>query len=197
MSTSSLITDRFHAAKTSIVGGPMERSLVRDKIIDSACDIPGERNRVIYEDSSALSPKTIPREYLLDRMLYFAQKVVAYAFGITVGIVVGSLTGRYIAGIRAESLRHTIDFFDPNQLQQWHDMPWIFARTGAVAGVLFSLAAMRIIEGVFLTRTIVSLYEKQVTEPVDIARILGRSVRQIKRKMNKLARKGVIGAGSA
>jgi len=155
-------------------------------------NIQRRESNVNSEHSSDLACENIARGHLIDRMLYFVQTVVGYTFGIYVGLVIGSMTGRYIAGVYAEDLRHTIDFLDPSQLQQWHNMPLTFARTGAAAGVLLGLLAIRITEGIFLNRTIVSLCKKEVTEPTAIAEILGRGVRQIQRRMNRLARKGMI-----
>ena len=91
MRTSFPITDRFQVAKTNIVCGPMERSLVRDKIMDSACDIPGEGDQVICEDSSGLSSKNNANKHLIDRVLHFVQIVVGYTFGIHLGLAVGAV----------------------------------------------------------------------------------------------------------
>jgi len=194
MSTSFPITDRFHVAKTNIVCGPMELSLVRDKIMDSACDNPGERDRVVCKDSSGLSSKNNANKHLIDRVLHFVQIVVGYTFGIHLGLAVGWLSGRYIGAVRAEHLRHAVNFLDMNELGQWQNIPWAFAKTGAAIGILVGVVAIGIVESVFLNRTVASLCEKDITEATDIARVLGRSVRQIRKRMRKLAKKGVIGA---
>ncbi|MBL7154406.1 MAG: hypothetical protein ISS79_11875 [Phycisphaerae bacterium] len=155
-------------------------------------NIQRREGNVNSEHSSDLACESISRGHLIDRMLYFVETVVAYTFGIYAGLVAGSVAGRYIAGVHAEDLRHSIDFLDLSQLQQWQDMPLTFAITGAAAGVLLGLLAIRIAAGIFLNRTIVSFCKKEVTEPIAIAETLGRGVRQIQRRMNRLARKGMI-----
>ena len=130
--------------------------------------------------------------HIFGRVLYLVQTIVGYTFMVCLGIGVGRLLGGYIGSIHAENIRHTVDFLDFNQLREWQGIPWSFARTGATAGVFIALAAMRIVEIIFLNRTIVSLCKEEVSDPADIAAILGRSERQIRRRISRLAAKGMI-----
>lgn len=130
--------------------------------------------------------------HLFGRGLCFVQTVVGYTFGILAGLGVGWLLGGYIGSLHARDIQHAVDFLDFNQLREWQDIPWSFARTGAAAGAIVGLAAIRIIEIIDLNRTIISLCKAEAAEPDDIARLLGRSVRQIRRRMNRLAGKGII-----
>ncbi len=147
---------------------------------------------VIGGHYSILVDEIIPRGHIVDKMLSFVEIVAAYALGIYVGMVIGVAAGRYIAGIHAEDLRLTINFFDLDQLKQWHDMPAVFARTGGGIGAILGVVVMCIVQARSFNREVASLYDHKTTEPTEIARILARSVRKIKRTMNRLAKKGII-----
>jgi len=155
-------------------------------------DIQIGTGSVIGGHYSILVNEIIPRGHIVDKMLSLVETVVGYALGIYIGMVVGVVAGRYVAGLRADDLRLTIDFLDLNQLKQWHDMPVIFARTGAAIGALLGVAAMSIVQAKSFNREVVSLFDHKITEPREIARILARSLRRIKRTMNRLAKKGMI-----
>jgi len=155
-------------------------------------DIPTREEEVACEGFWRPLSENIVGANLFGRGLCFIQTVVGYTFGILVGLSVGWLLGGYIGSVHAQDLQHTVDLLDFNQLGQWQDIPSSFARTGAAAGVLVGLAAMRIMEIIDLNKTIVSLCKEKTAEPADIARLLGRGVRQIRRRMSRLAGKGII-----
>lgn len=155
-------------------------------------DIQLGRGGVLGGDYSILVNEVIPRGHIVDKMLSFVEILAGYGLGIYVGMVIGVEAGRYVAGLRADELRLTIDFLDLNQLKQWHDMPVLFARTGAGIGALLGVAVMSIVRAKSFSREVASLYDHKITEPTEIARILARSVRKIKRTMNKLAKKDII-----
>jgi len=149
-------------------------------------EITMREGKVICEDSSGLPCESIRKGYFLDRALYCVQMVVGYIFGIHVGYVFGGLLGLYIGSVYVE-------YSEPARFSSWNGLrQWAFARTGAAVGVLVGVLAIRIVDSIFLSRDIASLYGKGATEPKKIANVLGRSVRQTKRRMNRLARKGVI-----
>ena len=174
-----------------IYSGACEREFVEKMIMKSATETAVQETKVIHEDSSRLPAESIGRGYLLDRILYFVQIAVGYGFGIHVGLAVGWLFGRYVGGIYVEHCE-PVHLSDLNEIMHWYMMPWTFARAGAIVGVLAGLLAIRIAETIFLNRAVTSLYENDVVEAADIARILGASVRQIQRRMNRLARREVI-----
>lgn len=158
----------------------------------SNTDISTSEEKAAYEGFRRRFADSILGAHIFGRVLYLVQTIVGYAFMVCLGIGVGRLLGGYIGSIHAENIRHTVDFLDFDQLREWQGIPWSFARTGATAGVLIALAVMRIVEIIFLNRTIVSLCKEEVTNPADIAGILGRNERQIRRRINRLAAKGMM-----
>lgn len=155
-------------------------------------DIQTVTGSIIGGHCSILINEIIPRGRIVDKMLSFVETVAGYALGMFIGMVVGVVAGRYVAGLHAEELRLTIDFLDINQLKQWHDMPVIFARTGGGIGVLLGVVVMIIVQAKSFNREVASLYDHEITEPREIARILARSLGKVKRTMNRLAKKGII-----
>lgn len=158
----------------------------------SDTNIQAETKGIIGGNFSNLISDVLPKGHVIDKVLSFVETVAGCALGIYIGMVIGGMMGRYIAGVRAEDLKHTIDFFDPEQLKQWQDMPSNFARTGALIGALLGTAVMSIVQVKFFNMEVASLYEKAVTDPKEIARILARSPRRIKKTITKLARKRII-----
>ncbi|MBN2271249.1 MAG: hypothetical protein JXN61_11585 [Sedimentisphaerales bacterium] len=154
--------------------------------------IQAETKGIIGGDFSNLVSEIMPSGHIIDKLLSLVETVVAYAFGIYIGLVVGSLMARYIGGVHADDIRHTIDFLDLEQLRQWQDMPSNFARTGALIGALLGTAATSIVQVKFFNLEVASLYEHGVTDPKDIARILGRSARKTKKAITNLAGKRII-----
>lgn len=147
---------------------------------------------VANHDPSRIVSNIIQRGHAVGKMLSVAETIIGYALGIYVGLAFGAMAGTYIVGIRPEELLYTMNFSDPDQIEQWHDVPWIFARIGAAIGALLGAGLIAIIQAKFFRTQVASLYEDGVTEPEDIAGILGKSTRVIAKTMTKLAKKGMI-----
>lgn len=130
-------------------------------------------------------------EWLLDRLLFFVEAVVGYSFGMIVGACIGWILGWCTGNVYVEHFE-PVYMDNLSELSRWRLMPYYFARNGAIVGVLAGAIMITIINSNLLSRRTASLYEKGVTEPRDIARLLGKNVRQIKKKINKLAKKGKI-----
>lgn len=125
---------------------------------------------------------------LLDRVLFLAEAVVAYCFGMHMGFAIGWLTGLGVGHAYVEHFK-PVYMDDLSQLSHWRLMPYDFARIGAAIGVVVGVIAISLINSKLLSRRVASLYKKDVTEPEDIARALGESERQIRRIVNKLDKK--------
>jgi len=158
----------------------------------NSIDISTSEEKSTYQTVLRCFSNSILGAHIFGRVLYLLQTIVGYTFVVCLGFAVGWLLGGHIGSIHAENIRHTINFLDFSQLRQWQDIPRTFARTGAAAGVIICLAAARIMEVIYLNRTIIYLCKKRPSEPADIANILGTSVRQIRRRMNRLAGKGLM-----
>ena len=159
----------------------------------NSIDISANEEKKAYQAVLQRFSDSILGAHIFGRVLYLVQTIVGYAFVVFLGFGAGRLLGGHIGSIHAENIRHTINFLDFSQLRQWQDIPRTFARTGAAAGVIICLAAARIMEVIYLNRTIISLCKGKPSEPADIANILGTSVRQIRRRISRLAAKGMIG----
>jgi len=137
---------------------------------------------------------SISKEQLLDKLLLFIKVVVEYAFGVQIGYVLGWLIGLYAGHSYVEHFEPV--YFDLNQLSNllsyWRSMPYIFARNGALIGVAIGVIAIAIINNKLLNQRVKSLYKEGITNSNDIARLLGESVGQIERKMNRLVKEGEI-----
>jgi len=139
--------------------------------------------------SSSHSPSIdFPRVPLFDRLLFFLKAIVEYAFGVHIGIAAGWLFGWYAGNVYVEHFE-PVYFSDLNELRLWKLMPYDFARNGAVIGVVAGAIAIAIINSKLLSRRVASFYEKEVTDPKDIARALGKSKRRIQKAIKNLAKK--------
>jgi hypothetical protein len=128
---------------------------------------------------------------LLDRLLFFIKPVAEYALGMHIGFAFGCLFGLVAGHIY---VRHFEPVYldDLNRLSYWTAIPNVFARYGALAGLIIGVISIVIINGRLLDQRIITLCEKDVNNPKQIARLLDKSAGQIKRKMNKLAKTGRI-----
>jgi hypothetical protein len=126
-----------------------------------------------------------------DRILFFVKAVVEYAFGMYIGTIVGGLLGQYAGNVYVTHFE-PVYLYDFNELQQWGLIPYEFAGNGAVIGVVAGVIAVAIINSILLSQRTVSLYQKGVTEPRDIARAFGKYDRQIRNRIDKLTKKGKI-----
>jgi hypothetical protein len=71
-------------------------------------------------------------------------------------------------------------------------MPDIFSRHGAMIGVAIGVIAIAVINNKLLNQRVTSLYKEGITNSNNIARLLGESVGQIERKINRLVKEGRI-----
>jgi hypothetical protein len=71
-------------------------------------------------------------------------------------------------------------------------MPYDFARIGRLIGVAAGVFAIAIANSSFFTKRVISAYEGRVTDPKRIARLLGKSIRQVERRIARLAKGGKI-----
>ena len=128
---------------------------------------------------------------LLDRLLFLIQPIAEYTFGMHIGLVLGWLVG-LCAGHYYVNHFEPAYFDDLSQLSFWREAPYIFAKHGALTGLVIGVIAIAIINSTLLNQRVTSLFEKKITNPNEIARLLDKSVGQIERKMNKLVKKEKI-----
>jgi len=135
------------------------------------------------------------KEQLLDKLLIFIRAVVEPALGMHIGYVIGWLIGLYAGHSYVEHFE-PVNLDDLSQLSShlsyWGSMPYIFARHGALIGVAVGVIAIAIINNKLLNQRVTSLYKEGSTDPNYIAHLLGESVGQIERKMNRLFKQGRI-----
>jgi hypothetical protein len=128
---------------------------------------------------------------LLDKLLFFIKPVAEYAFGMHIGFAFGWLFGLVVGHSYVKHFR-PVYLDDLNQLSYWTAAPDMFARYGALTGLIIGVTAILVINGRLLNQRIITLCEKGINNPDEIARLLDKSIGQIKRKMNKLAKTGRI-----
>jgi len=151
-----------------------------------------EKIGVEYNNIPKLSPLPaidIPLVPVFDRFLFFVKPILEYGFGVYMGFVVGWLLGLFVGNFYVEQFK-PLYFSDLNELRSWKLMPYDFARYTAMIGVIVGAIAIAIINRKLLCQRIRSLYEKEITEPKDIAHRLDKSERQIRRVISKFAEKG-------
>jgi hypothetical protein len=128
---------------------------------------------------------------LLDRLLFFIKPVVEYVFGMHIGFAFGWLVGLY-AGHSFVKHFEPVYLDDLSQLSFWTAAPNMFARYGALTGLIVGAIAILIIDSKLLKQKVTALYEKGITNPGQIAKLLDKNLCQIERKMKKLAKTGRI-----
>ena len=129
---------------------------------------------------------------LLDRLLFFIKPIAEYAFGMHIGFTFGWLIGLCSGHFYVNHFK-PLYFNDLNELAFWTAAPHIFAKYGALTGLIMGILAIQIINRKLLNQGIIELCESRITNPAQIARLLDSNLNTIKRKMTKLAEKGVIG----
>jgi hypothetical protein len=134
---------------------------------------------------------SIPICRLLDRLLLFIRPIVEYVFGMHIGFAFGWLFG-LVAGHYYVNHFEPVYLEDLNQFSFWNAVPNMFARCGALAGLMIGVIAIFIINSKLLNQNVAALYEQGITKPSKIAQLLDKNVGQIKRKMNTLVRAGKI-----
>ena len=128
---------------------------------------------------------------LLDRPLLFIKPIAEYAFGMHIGFAFGWLIGLW-AGHFYVNHFEPIYLNDLNEFAFWRAVPHIFARYGALTGLVTGILTIKTINSKLLNQGITGLYEKGITNPIQIARHLDGNLSKIERKMIKLAKKGKI-----
>jgi len=141
--------------------------------------------------SSHLTSIKVSMIRLLDRLLLFIKAIAEYSSGIYIGAVVGWLLGFGAGNAYIERFK-PVYFSDLNELGRWEFIPYGFARSGAIIGIIAGAIVIAFINSRLLIHRVVSLYEKEVTDPKEIAISLGKSKRWIQKVINKLAKKGKI-----
>jgi hypothetical protein len=131
------------------------------------------------------------KHWSLDRLLFIIGAILEYAFGLYVGAVIGWTSGWYAGSIYVECT-HPVYFSNAAELSEiveWARLaPCEFGDCGKLVGAVAGAIAIMITNRRLHTKQIVSLYENGVTEPEDIARALGKSVRRTRRKLIRLHR---------
>jgi len=129
---------------------------------------------------------------LLDRLLFVIKPIAEYAFGMHIGFAFGWLIG-LCAG------KSYVNHFEPLYLNDLNEFafltaaPQLFARYGALTGLIVGILAIQIINNKLLKQGIIELCENRITNPSEIARLLDSTLKRIERKMTKLTKKGKIG----
>jgi len=133
----------------------------------------------------------IPIWQLLDRLLFFIRPIVEYALGMHIGFAFGWLFG-LAAGHYYVNHFEPVYLDDLSQLSFWKAAPNMFAKCGALAGLIIGVIAIFIINSKLLNQNVAALYEQGITNPSQIAQLLDKNISQIKRKINTLIRAGKI-----
>jgi hypothetical protein len=136
-------------------------------------------------------PIIISVRQLLDRLLFIIKPVSEYALGMHLGFAFGWLIG-LCAGCIYVNHFEPLYLDDLSELSFWTAAPNMFARYGALAGLIIGVLAILIINNYLLNQRIIELCEKGITDPSQIARFLDCSSDKIERKMAKLVQKGRI-----
>ena len=128
---------------------------------------------------------------LLDRLLFYVKPIAEYAFGMHIGFAFGWLIG-LCAG------KSYVNHFEPLYLNDLNELafltaaPQLFARYGALSGLIIGILAIQIINNKLLKQGIIELCENRITDPGEIARLLDSNLNKIERKMTKLSEKRKI-----
>jgi hypothetical protein len=130
----------------------------------------------------------VPHVALFDRLLLVLKAIVEYTFGVQMGATAGWLFG-WCAGSAYVKHFQPVYASDLSELGRWELIPCAIARHGAVIGAVVGAMIIMIVNGKLLSRRVVSLYEKGITDPSDVARALGKSKRPIRRAIRSLAKK--------
>ena len=160
---------------------------IGSRIMESYAESFGVKEQFDTSSSFHSLWNNVSKEQLLDKLLFFVKAVVEYAFGIYIGYAIGWLIGICVGHSYVEHFE-PVYLDDLGQLSYWWLLPYGFARNVAITGSIMGAIAIAIINNKLLNQRIVSLYKTGSTNPNDIARLLGKSVGQIERKMNKLVK---------
>lgn len=133
----------------------------------------------------------VSKKQLSSRLLPFVEAIVEYSFGMYMGAAIGFLLGWYAGSVYVEHFE-PVYFSDLSEIRQWSRIPYEFAGNGKLVGAAAGAIMIMLINSLLLAQKIVSLYEKEVTDPKDIARALGMNVRKIQKRISKLAKKKML-----
>lgn len=160
--------------------------------MESCAELVGMTKKFKTGKSLHLLSVNISTEKLLDKLLFTLKWVVEYTFGMHIGFAIGWLLGLCVGKVYVEHFE-PVYFDDLNQLTQWRLSPYDFAKNAAIIGVVVGVVVIAIINSKLLSQRVISFCKKGNTDPKNIAQVLGKSVRQIERKIGKLIKKGRIG----
>lgn len=104
-------------------------------------------------NSSDSVPSGVQAVAISDKLLFLFESVVDYAFGIFMGYTLGWLAGLWVGLTYVEHYR-PVYFETISLLSRWRLMPYEFAKNGAVIGVVAGIIAIKIINGILLSRKI-------------------------------------------
>jgi hypothetical protein len=108
---------------------------------------------------------------------------IGFASGWLVGLCAGHFFVNHFEPLYIDDL---------NELAFWTIAPHMFARYGALTGLIIGILAIQTINSKLLNQRITELCENRITNPNQIARLLDINLNKIERKMTKLAEKGKI-----
>ena len=148
-----------------------------------------------YNSENAFRLLTFQTRQFLALLLFLTKTVVEYCVGVYIGAAVGWVLGWHAGNYYAERFNgpYYCNFSELVQIiTQLSQIPYEFARNGKLIGAVIGIITIAIINSKLLTQRIVSLYKKEITESIDIARVLGKNVRHIQRKINKLKKKNML-----
>jgi len=137
----------------------------------------------------------LAKEQLFDELLIFLKVVVEYAFGIHICYFIGWVTGFFVGQFYVEQFE-PVYLDDLSQLSYWRLAPYIFARNGGMIGAAAGMIVIAVINHKPHKQGAASLYEVEIDNPNEIARLLGKGVGQIKRKMNRRLKNHIYEAAS-
>lgn len=130
-------------------------------------------------------------EKSFEKVLYDLKPVIEYGFGVYAGFVIGRLFGLCFGNFYLDDFKpEQLDNF--SQIPDWEPMLSSFVKAGGFAGAILGVLAIAIINSNLFSQRVVSLYEKEITDPKQIARALYKSTWQTERKVKSLMKKGKI-----
>ena len=153
--------------------------------------------RVLFNaDNSGIgNPAGSRLKQLLGRMPLFLKTMAEYALGMYIGAFLGLCLGWWWGYCYAEYVKpfHLSNSAELSQAVAYcSEIPFEFAKNGKLAGAVAGAIAIALINGSLLRWGIISSYRREVRSAKVIARTLGTSERQVRRKIRKLVRKGII-----
>lgn len=160
-----------------------------------AAGVIKELTTIPYNNENAFRLLTDQTRQFLARLLFLTKTVLEYCFGVYIGAAIGWVLGWYAGSCYAEHFKNLYcsDLSELAQIiTQWSQIPYEFAGNGKLIGAAIGIIAIATINSKLLTHRIVSLYKKEITESIDIARVLGKNLRHIQRKINKLKKKDML-----